>query len=168
LPFPIGNGGLDPVQVDMAEHYNTRLGVVDPVERRLNILFWLMQHYQGIGESKLADEVKAAYHSLRNANPDVVRLVRIGELSAETLLKRLRSGQRWLTAELEKWAADNPDAASDTDFQKALDGWVAMEMQLRERHGYRGCIHGEGQRCPEDAVVNCNACVTSHWEGSCR
>jgi hypothetical protein len=159
LPFPIGNGGLDPAQVEMAERHNTRLGVVDPVECRLNVLFWLMQHYQSIGESKLADKVKVAYYSLRNAAPDVVGLVRIGELSEEALLKRLRNGQRWLTAELEKWDADNPDAASDTDFQKALDGWVAMENQLREQHGYMGCIHGEEQQCPRAAIVNCTACA---------
>jgi hypothetical protein len=159
LPFPIGNGGLDPVQVEIAERHNARLGVVDPAERRLNVLFCLMQHYQGIGESKVANEVKTAYYSLRNANPDVVQLLRIGELSEEALLKRLRNGQRWLTVELEKWATDKPDAASDADFQKALDGWVAMEVQLREQHGYLGCIHGEGQRCPGAAIVNCTACA---------
>jgi TubC N-terminal docking domain len=159
LPFPLGNGGLDPAQVEMAELHNARCGELDPVKRRLNVLFWLMQHYRGIGESKLADEVKEAYFSLRNAAPDVVALVRIGELAEETLLKRLRNGQWWLTEEHEKWAADNPDSVSDTDFQKALDGWVAMEAQLRGRHGYQGCIHGEGQRCPNDAVVNCDACA---------
>jgi hypothetical protein len=161
LPFPLGNGGLDPVQVEMAERHNTRLGVVDPLERRLNVLFWLMQHYQGIGDDEMAAEVKGAYYSLRNANPDVVRLVRVGELSEETLLKRLRNGQRWLTMELEKWATDNPDAVSDTDFQKALDGWVAMEIQLREQHGYRGCVLGEGQRCPAESVVICDACAVA-------
>jgi hypothetical protein len=134
--------------------------VADPVERRLNVLFWLVQHYQGIGESKLAEEVKTAYNSLRNANPDVVRLVRVGELSEEILLERLRNGQRWLTVELEKWATDKPDAASDADFQKALDGWVAMEVQLREQHGYLGYIHGEGQRCPGNSVVSCEGCVS--------
>jgi hypothetical protein len=101
LPFPIGNGGLDPVQ-------------------------------------------------------------------EETLLKRLRSSQRWLTAELENWAAGNPDAASDTDFQKALDGWVAMEMQLRERHGYMGCIHGTGEHCPPDSVMNCDACAGASFTQETR
>jgi hypothetical protein len=159
LPFPIGNGGLDPVQVEMAERHNTRLGVVDPVERRLNVLFWLMQHYLETGDTDMVAQVKTAYYSLRDANPDVVRLVRIGELSEETLLKRLRNGQVWLTQEHEKWLNDNPNAGSDTDFQKALDGWVAMEIQLRERHGYLGCIHVEGQQCPAESVVNCSTCA---------
>jgi hypothetical protein len=77
----------------------------------------------------------------------------------ETLLKYLLNGQRWLTAELEKWSTDKPDAASDNDFQKALDGWVAIEAQLREQHGYLGCIHGEEQQCPGAAIVNCTACA---------
>jgi hypothetical protein len=143
----------------MAERHNTRLGVVDPVDRRLNVLFWLMQHYQEVGDTGMAAEVKAAYYSLRDAAPDVVALVRMGELDEATLLKRLVNGQTWLTQEHEKWATDNPDTASDTGFQKALDGWVAMETHLREKHGYRQCIHGEGQRCPEDAPVRCDACV---------
>jgi hypothetical protein len=161
LLFPIGNGGLDPVQVEMAERSNMRLGVVDPVERRLNVLFWLLQHYQEIVDTGMAAQVKEAYYSLRNANPDVARLVRIGELAEENLLKRLRNGQRWLTAELEQWVTDSPDAATDAAFQKALDGWVAMETQLRERHGYRGCIHSPDGHCPDGAldVVRCDACV---------
>jgi hypothetical protein len=161
LPFPIGNGGLDPVQAEMAERHNTRLSVVDPAARRLNVLWWLYQHYQESGDSDLAAEVKTAYESLRDANPDVVRLVRIGELSEETLLLRLCNGQRWLTVELENWLNDAPDAANDSDFQKALDGWVAMEVQLREQHRYRGCIHGPDGHCPSGQldVVRCHACV---------
>jgi hypothetical protein len=143
----------------MAECHNTRLHVVDPVERRLNVLFWSVQHYQGIGESKLAEEVKAAYYSLRDANPDVVRLVRAGELSEETLLERLCNGRRWLTQEHEKWANASPDAATDENFQKALDGWVAREMQLREQHGHLECIHSPGRKCPVAAIVNCTACT---------
>src|SRR5919106_6646262 len=91
LPFPLGNGGLDSKQVEMAERHNTRLGVVGPVERRLNVLFWLVQFYQESGDTEMASEVKAAYHSLRDASPDVVTLVRIGELSEEVLLDRLRN-----------------------------------------------------------------------------
>jgi hypothetical protein len=64
-----------------------------------------------------------------------------------------------LNQEHEKWFADSPDVATDEAFQKALDGWVEMEAQLRQQHGYRGCIHGQGQHCPEDAVVSCDVCV---------
>jgi hypothetical protein len=158
-PFPLGNGGLDSKQVEMADRHNTRLGVVDPVERRLNVLFWLMQHYREVGNSDMATQVKTAYKSLRDATPDVVALVRIGELSEETLLNRLRNGQHWLTQEHEKWLKNSPGAATDADFQKGLDGWIAMEIQLRERHSYQGCIHGEGQRCADDAAVSCDACL---------
>ena|SRR5918996_2588975 len=93
LPFPLGNGGLAPVQVEMADRHNTRLGVSDPVQRRLNVLFWLYQHYQESGDLDMAAEVKAAYYSLRDGNPDVVRLARMGEMDESTLLKRLVNGQ---------------------------------------------------------------------------
>jgi hypothetical protein len=166
LPFPLGNGGLDPVQVEMAERHSTRLGVVDLVDRKLNVLFWLLQYYQDAGDTDMAAEVNAAYLSLRDADPDVVRLTRIGELDQDTLIKRLRNGQVWLNQEHEKWATDSPDAGSDTGFQKALDGWVAMEVQLREQHAYWGCIHGPDGHCPDGdlVVVRCHACVGENHE----
>ncbi|HZA22922.1 MAG TPA: hypothetical protein VFA32_10030 [Dehalococcoidia bacterium] len=144
----------------MAERHNTRLGVVDPVERRLNVLFWLVQFYQESGDTEMASEVKAAYHSLRDASPDVVTLVRIGELSEEVLLDRLRNGQVWLTQEHEKWATDSPDAATDAAFQKAPDGWATMETYLREQHHFVGCIHCPDGHCPDGGleVVRCAAC----------
>jgi hypothetical protein len=77
----------------MADRHNTRLGVSDPVQRRLNVLFWLYQHYQESGDLDMAAEVKAAYYSLRDGNPDVVRLARMGEMDESTLLKRLVNGQ---------------------------------------------------------------------------
>jgi hypothetical protein len=159
LPFTLGNGDLDADEVARAEYHNARLGVLDPVQRRLNVLWWLYQHYQESGDTDTAMEVKAGYDALRNANPDLVRLTRIGELDEGTLLRRLVNGQKWLTLELEKWATDNQNAASDTNLQKTIDGWVAMEIQLREQHGYRGCIHGEGRRCPENVPAVCNFCA---------
>jgi hypothetical protein len=137
LPFPIGNGGLDPAQVEMAERHNTRLGVVDPVERRLNVLFWLMQHYRQIGDTGMAGEVKAAYCSLRDADPDVVRLTCMGEMDEITLLKRLVNGQKWLTAQHQAWLDSKPDAASDERFSVALATWSEMERSLRLVFGYR-------------------------------
>ncbi|HZA21525.1 MAG TPA: hypothetical protein VFA32_02800 [Dehalococcoidia bacterium] len=159
LPFPLGNGGLDAGEVARAEYHNTRLGEVDPVERRLKVLFWLLQLYQESGDADMAAQVKTAYYSLRDGNPDVVRLARMGELDESILLKRLVNGQHWLRQEHEKWSADSPDAATDEAFQKALDGWVVMEADLRQRHGYRGCIHGEDLHCPVDAAVTCDFCV---------
>jgi hypothetical protein len=97
--------------------------------------------------------------SLRDADPDVVRLTRMGEMDESILLRRLVNGQRWLTLEHEKWVIDSPDAANDEAFQKGLDGWVAIEAQLRQQHGFMRCIHGEGQHCPADSVVICNTCM---------
>ena len=39
LPFPLGNGGLDSVQVDLAERVITRNGVTDAIDRKLNLLW---------------------------------------------------------------------------------------------------------------------------------
>jgi hypothetical protein len=57
---------------------------------------------------------------------------------------------------------DNPEVTIDEDFQRALDTWVQWESHLRTHHGYMGCIHGEGQHCPHESIVNCDFCVTSH------
>jgi hypothetical protein len=155
LPFPIGNGGLDPAQVEMAERHNTRLGVADPVQQRLNVLWWLYQHYQESGNTDMAAQVKTAYYSLRDADADVVRLTRMGELDESTLRRRLVNGQKWLGEHVQ----EIDGATADKEFGKALAAWGQMEVHLRQEHGYGTCIHGEGQRCPEDAVVSCDACT---------
>jgi hypothetical protein len=160
LPFPLGFGGLDGEEVARAERINLALGVTDPLDSKLSVVNWLYQHYRDLGDSEIANQLKEAYWSLREQNADVVSLARMGELDEATLLRRLINGQKWLAQEHEKWATDSPDADADGVFQKALDGWVAMEAHLRGEHGYRGCIHGEGRRCPDEDldVVRCDAC----------
>jgi hypothetical protein len=56
---------------------------------------------------------------------------------------------------------DNPEVMIDGHFQQALDTWVQWENHLRVRHGYMECIHGEGQQCPADSVVSCDACAVT-------
>ena len=109
--------------------------------------------------------------------PDLVDLVRTHKQAiiatiqqrtpAETTyLQRLRAGQVWLAAAHEKLSEMEArcDVVGDLynkqreRFLEALDGWDVMERQLRELLGYRGCIHGPGQRCPPDSVVVCRAC----------
>ncbi len=46
-----------------------------------------------------------------------------------------------------------------TKLDDGLDWWDRSERALRELHGFRGCIHGEGRRCPEAAAVRCSACA---------
>jgi hypothetical protein len=141
----------------MAERHNLRLGVVDPVDRRLNVLFWLMQHYQEISDTGMVVEVKTTYYCLRDADPHVVQLARMGEMDEATLLRRLVNGQQWIGEHLH----EIDGATHDEAFGKALAAWGQMEAHLRIKHGYLGCIHGEGQRCPADSIVSCDACVGS-------
>ena len=51
LPFPIGYGGLPAVEVARAEASNTRLGITDPVEQRLNVLSWMRGYFHDMGDA---------------------------------------------------------------------------------------------------------------------
>jgi hypothetical protein len=78
---------------------------------------------------------------------------------SETVLSRLRAGTEWLTAQHQAWFVDRPNAESDERFSTALEGWDLLERKLRQEFGYEGCIHGPGQRCPEDVPVVCDFCA---------
>jgi hypothetical protein len=121
LPFQLGNGGLDAGEVAKAERSNDRLGVVDPVDRRLNVLVWLRQYYMEAGDTGMAAEVKAAYYSLRDDATDMAMLVRIGDHDQEVILKRLRDGQQWLINQHRAWA-ENDSGADDNLFRKVPEG----------------------------------------------
>ena len=71
LPFPLGYGGLPVEEVARAEAQNDSLGVTDPVERRLNVLLWLWQHYQALADTVMAKEMRGAYEGLRHADPAI-------------------------------------------------------------------------------------------------
>ena len=156
-PWPLGIGLLDPVLVEQVERDNVRLGIVDPVDRRLAVMFTLMQHYQEAGDLELAQELKAAYWELRSQATDVIGLVKIGEHDQATLLKRLLTGQKWLTEFNDELEPDDEDGAAK--LQRGLDRWCDMEEQLRHRHGYNGCVHGVDGACPKGSAVRCDACA---------
>ena len=69
LPFPLGYGGLPIEEVARAEAQNDRLGVNDPVGRKLNVLMWLWCHFRAQGETHLVSQIRDAYHELRHADP---------------------------------------------------------------------------------------------------
>ena len=54
LPWPVGYGGLPVDEVVKAEAQNDRLGVTDPVYRRLNVLSWMRCFYREKGEMEMA------------------------------------------------------------------------------------------------------------------
>ena len=158
LPFPMGYGGLDSVQVEIAERDNVKKGIVDPVNQRLAVIFSLADYYQKIGDLALAQKLKTAYQELRSQATDVVVLVKLGDSDEATLLTGLRKGQQWLTEFNDELEPDDKEGAAK--LQNSLDRWVAMEEQLRLRHGFTGCIRSDDQQYPVAALVSCEHCKT--------
>jgi hypothetical protein len=76
-----------------------------------------------------------------------------------TLLSRLQAGSQWLTAQHQAWIDGAESAVSDQKFSVALAGWAQLEQELRAL-GFEDCIFGVGGRCPDDAPVSCDFCVT--------
>ena len=74
LPFPIGYGGLPTEEVARAEANNDRLGIADPVERRLNVLSWMRCYYRELGNVEMDQEMRDSYHELRHADPAIQQL----------------------------------------------------------------------------------------------
>ena len=71
LPFPLGYGGLPVEEVTKAKYQNDGLGVTDPVDRKLNVLSWLWQHYRASEDTGMAQEMRRAYHELRHADSTI-------------------------------------------------------------------------------------------------
>ena len=86
-----------------AEFSKDRLGITNPVERRLNVLMRMRQHFLSKGDRAMYPEMKAASLDLRNSGPSTKKLVAIDGQSLKDLLKRLRVGQEWLTNEHTLW-----------------------------------------------------------------
>lgn len=85
-------------------------------------------------------------------------LVRDQKITRETV-ERLRNGQRWLTANLERHMSAGP--GGDPAWNRSLTVWDSGERLLRNLLHYQGCIWpGEGV-CPTDAPVCCRACGDS-------
>ena len=77
--------------------------------------------------------------------------------SAVLLMARLRKGSQWLAEQHCLWLSEDPIASADVKFSHALASWTELERVFRCT-GYRDCIFGADQRCPQDAPVTCNGC----------
>jgi hypothetical protein len=67
LPFPIGYVGLPIVELEAALRFNYTQGISDPVERKLNILIWIMSSMAGNGDTgEHYQGIKDEYHQLRH------------------------------------------------------------------------------------------------------
>ena len=159
LPFPIGYGGLPAEEVAKAEFQNDRLGITDPVDRKLNVLIWFWCHYRDRGQADMMGQMKCAYWELRSADPSIQRLVSIDGQSLDGLLQRLRKGHEWLAKEPGLWLEASPEAAADRSYVKALAAWGELEEDARQEHCYQGCIWGEGEQCPSSGPIFCQACL---------
>jgi hypothetical protein len=79
------------------------------------------------------------------------------EVPLDGLLERLQRGSEWLAAKHDQLY--EVDVAYDKEFDDLLNMWDELESALRVVHNYEHCIFGEDQRCPDDTVVKCAACV---------
>ena len=80
----------------------------------------------------------------------------------EDSVRRLTTGNAWLTSQHELWLNNDPAAADDSAFYRALDAWEKLERQVRNHDRFNGCIFGSGKHCPQDAVVSCSVCMVSN------
>ena len=95
--------------------------------------------------------------------PDLVEAVgahKQGIIAVSRLLERLRMGIGWLT-ETHLGLLEEREIYQGMEgrFVKALDGWDALDAELREGHGYQGCVMGPAGRCPDDSPVSCRGCA---------
>ena len=82
--------------------------------------------------------------------------------TAKLLIKRLRRGQQWLTAQHRSWLTGTL-IVDDPRFTKALEGWDALERVVR-CSGYWECIWSSNGSCPDDAPVVCDHCAKTYLE----
>ena len=114
-----------------------------------------------LGIDLSVDEGMILYQPKSAATPEFVEALRqnkttiIDELA---LLERLIKGQTWLTGCVDDFVAGTTSATPVT-MPEMLDLWVRLEIQLRNEYGYVACIHGNGERCPEDGQVLCDGCI---------
>ena len=72
LPFPIGYGGLPKNEVIAALGFQDARSITDPIERKLNVLMWLMGGMESEGDTgEIYQCIKVEYHKLRHADPTI-------------------------------------------------------------------------------------------------
>jgi hypothetical protein len=110
----------------------------------------------GVGFKTLDESVE--YDAPQGAlTPEALAVLRTNKTAI--LLLELREGQEWLSREHRRWCSDDSSAATDDTFSKILDEWFAKDSQIRLLYAWAVCIHGEGRRCPEEALAACRGCA---------
>lgn len=80
---------------------------------------------------------------------------------ADALAARLVRGQAWLTGAYDKLLAmprEGWRTPEEERFLYELDRWDSM-VHIHAVYHVSHCIHGEGKRCPDNAVGACLACA---------
>ena len=70
-PPPIGYGGYNLDEVAWAEQWNDRMGVADPIYRKLNCWMWLASSYLAEGNREMAIRARDEYHKLRHEDETI-------------------------------------------------------------------------------------------------
>lgn len=87
--------------------------------------------------------------------------------TSETMLKRLKAGQVILRqghAELFAMKDAGIGTEEEKKFLINLQGWVSLEVRLRTKHKFKGCIQEpEHTVCEPGAVVRCSHCNTQSF-----
>ncbi|NQU96599.1 MAG: hypothetical protein HQ548_03000 [Chloroflexi bacterium] len=82
------------------------------------------------------------------------------ETGLAALLERLRDGQAWLTANLDRHMATEP--CGDPVFVSSLVAWDCVERLLRRLYGFSACICESGA-CDLGSPVLCTTCAEA-WD----
>ena len=102
----------------------------------------------------LTDELR---HALGEHKTEILARLTLLHQDTEALLDRLRTGQRWLTDQHQRWQNNDANAANDAEFSRVWNAWWNLDDQLRADHGFEGCVCGPDEVCPEG--FPCQGCA---------
>ena len=94
--------------------------------------------FNELNEFDNAPRVDQSTGRLRDREPEI-----------RDLIKRLQAGHQWLLEQHRLWQTDDSTAASDSEFSRVWNGWWEFDDQLRDEHGFQGCVYGPAKKCPD-------------------
>lgn len=106
----------------------------------------------------VSPKVLRRVHEAKRLGTDITGAFKEDSGSLEDLLDSLRKGSVWLR-EQHTALYETPGTVDLDRYTRGLDKFDRLEATLRLGHDYRGCILGEGKRCPDDSQPTCSACV---------
>ena len=102
----------------------------------------------------LTDELR---HALGEHKTEILARLTLLHQDTEALLDRLRNGQTWLLDQHRRWQSGDTTAVDDAEFSRVWNGWWALDQQLRDQHGFQGCVFAPDGSCPKG--FPCQACA---------